>query len=400
MIRMPIAVAALALLAEAVLSVGRADAQTASQPLKVGVLTTLTGSGAILSGSINVGYRLAFKELETGGVAGRPLQLVWSDDQGDPTIGVGEIKRLVQVEKVDVVVGPTAGAVTLAIAPILNEAKVSEFSVSGSNQLTPEVSHYQFTNSPNSDIVAIAMVNYVVDVMKAKTPGMLTDTGAASKAAAGAIRKAFDDHQAQLVVAEEFTPPGADLTPQLLSLRHKNPDVILVWTTTPIDFGTMVKNLSDIGWDVKLVTNPTIGVLTGSIAQVAGPHAFDNTVSATYRPFTYCRGDNVDEIDGAKFAAKVKAFLPNDYEHVGVISAAIAYDSVYLMKAAVEGAGTTDALAITDWVEKNAGSVHAFTLRLAGSKTKHALADPADMVMVRHPELHNAQGLTERADCP
>src|ERR1700722_12359896 len=118
--------AGVALLTAAGLFAAPAMAQSSSQPLKVGVLTTLTGPGAILTGSINVGYRLAFKELETGGVAGRQLQLVWGDGQGDPTIGVGEIKRLVQAEKVELVVGPSASAVTLAIAPILNEAKVSE----------------------------------------------------------------------------------------------------------------------------------------------------------------------------------------------------------------------------------------------------------------------------------
>jgi branched-chain amino acid transport system substrate-binding protein len=388
-----------ALIGIAAISAVPAAAQT-QQPLKIGLQTTLSGQGAVLAASANVGYRLALKELEASGIAGRKLQVVWSDDQGDPTIGVGEAKRLIEAEKIEVLLGPAASAITLAVAPIVNDAKIPEFSISASNQLTPEVSHYQFTTSPNSDIYAVAMVNYVIDTMKAKAPAMLTDSGATSKSAANAMRKNFDERHVQLAAAEEFTPPANDLTPQLLSLRRRNPDVLLVSTTTPADFGHMIRNLTEISWDLKIVGSPTIGLLTGPILQVAGPEAFNNTVAINYRPFTFCPGEDLDKIDGVAFLAKVKAFVPNDFEHIGIISAATAYDSVYLMKAALEGARALDGPTVTDWVEKNASSVHAFTGRLSASKTKHSTADPVDMVMVQHPEIHNAQGLTQRATCP
>jgi branched-chain amino acid transport system substrate-binding protein len=381
------------------LSIASAAAEN-PRPLKVGVLTTLTGPGAVLSGSGNFGYRLAFQELESRGVAGRPLQLVWGDDQGDPTIGVGEAKRLIEAERVEILIGPVASPVALAIAPIVNDAKIAEFSVAGSNLLTPEKSHYHFSTSPNSDIYAAPMVDYVVDAMKAKAPAMLTDSGATSKSAAAVLRKDLEERGVPLVAAEEYPPPTSDLTPQILALRRRNPDVLLVSTTTLADFGTLVRNLAEVGWDVKIVGSLAIGTVTAPVVQVAGPDAFKNTVAVTYRTFTYCPGENLEAIDGPKFIAKLKAFAPKDFEHISIMSAAGSYDSVYLMKAAIEGAGATDAAAITDWVERNAGSVHAFTGKLSASRTKHALADAGAMAIVQHPEIRNAIGLTQRAACP
>ena len=81
----------------------------AQQPnAKIGLFLELTGgSASTTSEASQFGVELAVQEINAaGGIGGRKLQLVVADTQTDPTVGVGEIKRLVQQEKVDFVFGP------------------------------------------------------------------------------------------------------------------------------------------------------------------------------------------------------------------------------------------------------------------------------------------------------
>ena len=66
------------------------------------------------------------------------------DDQANPTSGTNEVKRFVYQEKIAAMVGPVASAVTVAILPTLTEAKIANFTQSGSALLTPENSPYHF----------------------------------------------------------------------------------------------------------------------------------------------------------------------------------------------------------------------------------------------------------------
>src|SRR5215469_12510959 len=108
-------------------------------PIKIGLLMTLTGPGAASALATRMGVAMAIKEFnENGGIDGRQIVLVQGDDQANPTSGTNEVKRLVYQEKIDAMVGPVASAVTVAILPTLTEAKIANFTQSGSALLTPE----------------------------------------------------------------------------------------------------------------------------------------------------------------------------------------------------------------------------------------------------------------------
>ena len=110
----------------------------AQAPLKIGAMIPLTGGGATVGESGQIAVELAVKNINAaGGIAGRKVQLVIADYQTEATVGVSEAKRLVFQEKIDLLIGPTYSQVTLAVLPILNEAKIASVNVSGSEKLTP-----------------------------------------------------------------------------------------------------------------------------------------------------------------------------------------------------------------------------------------------------------------------
>src|SRR5262249_19370211 len=103
-----------------------ATAQAQQKPVRVGIFLPLTGPAAAGGAANKLGYEMAISEINAaGGIAGRKIETVYADDQGDPTVGVGEIKRLIFQEHVDVVVGTQNSQVELAALPVFNEGKVA-----------------------------------------------------------------------------------------------------------------------------------------------------------------------------------------------------------------------------------------------------------------------------------
>jgi ABC-type branched-subunit amino acid transport system substrate-binding protein len=159
------------------------------QPIKIGAMIPLTGGGATVGESGQIAVELAVRNINAaGGIAGRPVQLVIADYQTDATSGVSEAKRLVYQEKVDIMVGPTYSQVTLAVLPILNEAKIATINVSGSERLTPEVGPYAFSMLANAEAQSKLMVDYAVRSMKVQSAAILTDVGAQAKTAVEAMK--------------------------------------------------------------------------------------------------------------------------------------------------------------------------------------------------------------------
>ena len=109
--------------AAAALAAGAASAQ--SPPIKLGAFFDLTGGGASAAEAGQFGTEIAVREInEKGVIGGRRIVTVVADTQTDATVGVGEMKRLVLQEKVDIIMGPVISQVVLASAPITKEGKV------------------------------------------------------------------------------------------------------------------------------------------------------------------------------------------------------------------------------------------------------------------------------------
>jgi branched-chain amino acid transport system substrate-binding protein len=112
----------------------------------------LTGGGASAAEAAQFGSDVAIQEVNSkGGIAGRKLQIITADTQTDATVGVGEMKRLVLQEKVNIIIGPVISQVLLAAAPVLNEAKVLSIGGTGSEAITPAAAPYAFSMLINAD---------------------------------------------------------------------------------------------------------------------------------------------------------------------------------------------------------------------------------------------------------
>ena len=88
-------------------------------PIKIGVVTPLTGTYAPIGQQVKWGLELAAKEINgAGGVLGRPLQLIYEDEEANPAVATQKAEKVFQVDKVDFLTGTVNSGSTLAVGQV------------------------------------------------------------------------------------------------------------------------------------------------------------------------------------------------------------------------------------------------------------------------------------------
>jgi branched-chain amino acid transport system substrate-binding protein len=106
-------------------------------PIRLGCLAPMTGSGGPFGPEIRAGQEAVIKEVNAaGGVLGRPVELMVQDDETNPDAGVRGARKLIDVDKVIVIMGTWASAVATAVAPLCWENKVMFICIGAADSVT------------------------------------------------------------------------------------------------------------------------------------------------------------------------------------------------------------------------------------------------------------------------
>ena len=146
----------------------RASAQ--GEPLKFGVLTPLTGAGGQDGPRMLKAMQAVIDEVnQGGGVLQRKIETIIEDDQTNPEAAVRAARKLIEVNKVPVIMGTWASAVTSAVAPVCWESKTFLCTVSGADSIT-QLPHqgYIIRTQPTSKLQATAHAEFIAAMGKKK----------------------------------------------------------------------------------------------------------------------------------------------------------------------------------------------------------------------------------------
>jgi branched-chain amino acid transport system substrate-binding protein len=144
----------------------RASAQ--GEPIKLGILTPLTGAGGADGPRMLKAMQAVIDEVnKAGGVLGRRIETIVEDDQTNPEAAVRAARKLVEVDRVPAIMGTWASAVTTAVAPVCWEAKRMLFTVSGADSIT-QLPHqgYIIRTQPTSKLQATSHGEFVAAMGK------------------------------------------------------------------------------------------------------------------------------------------------------------------------------------------------------------------------------------------
>ena len=370
------------------------------ETIKLGAMTSLSGGGAPLGKITETAWKLAVDEINAaGGIAGKQVELIIADTQTDPTHAVSEARRLVENEKIVAMVGPITSQEVIPVTAVTTEAKLAQISTAASPDLTPTLAPYHFSNSPTGVNQMIPAIKYATETLGLTKLALISDNGGMSKAAINEIAEYMKGIGLEPAGVQEFAFKAEDMTPQLFSLRNSGAEAVLLLNSLGDDSRKMLQNRDEIGWEVPVLASLTTTNYAAGNVQIIGEEAFAGVNSVQFSGMTYCPSDPVGESAFAKFAQRAQAAIPDLDKMGGAAGITPYYIEPFILKAAIEGAGTTDGPAIAAWIEANAAQIDVMVGEFAASSTSHFLPSPNALVVVKEPYKQREDGLTQRVDC-
>ena len=322
-----------------------AGAHAAEPPIKVGLVAALSGQSAKSGEALTRGLTMAINEVNaSGGVLGRPLELVRRDDESNPSKGMLAARELVQREKVAVLFGGLDTPVSLAIVPLANQMKVPFMGIWAAGTKITEngaADNYVFRVSAVDELVDEALVKYGVD-HGMKKPGMILINNPWGESNEAGFKRALEKRGVANAGVERIQDSDLDVVPQLTRLKNAGADtLLLVGNVGPS--AQVVKSLDRMGWDVPVVSH--WGPAGGRFGELAGPSAARVHFIQTY-VFTEHNSAKGDALLAAlKTAYPQIKTLADVTPAVGIANA---YDALHLAALAIEKAGSTDGKAVRD----------------------------------------------------
>lgn len=226
----------------------------AAEPYEVNVSLGLTGQGALLGSQIRVSLHL-IEDLTNkhGGIKGRPLKFVISDDQTNPQIAV-QLFNGYLASKVPIVLGPALTAPCLAIIPLVANGP---FTWCLTPTAEPPQNSYVFTVSASLFDDLDVIVRYFRLKGYSKI-GIITGNDATGQNVERLIAVALQEpanKNMRVVASERFGLTDINVAAQMSRLKAAAPDAIVAWSTGS-PWGTLLHGINDAGITVPIAGSP------------------------------------------------------------------------------------------------------------------------------------------------
>lgn len=322
-------------------AIGVPTARAAAEPVRVGLVAALSGQSAKSGEGITRGIAIAIDEINAkGGVlGGRMLELVRRDDESNPAKGQTAARELIDKEGVAFLVGGIDSPVSLALVPIVSQAKVPLMGVwAAATNITRNKTepNYVFRVSAVDVLVDKRLIAHVTKVFGAKAPGLMLVNNAWGESNNAGLVAAAQEAGIKVAGMEKFEDKDVDMAPQLARLRDAGADsLILVGNAAP--GAQVMKSLQRAAWGVPVVSH--WGISGGRFPELAGSWAGKVHFVQTYSFF------GVQNEVGKKVLAALMKKYP-DIKGPGDVSPPVgvanAYDAMMIAALGIEKAGSTD----------------------------------------------------------
>lgn len=324
----------------------------AADPIKIGSVLSVTGPAGSLGDPELKTLQLYVEDInKKGGVLGRQLQLVSYDDGSDASKANGFTKRLIDDDKVDIIIGGTTTGATMSMVPLVEKAQIPFISLAGAVVVIEPVKKWVF-KTPHTDRMA---AERVLDDMKKRgitKVALLSETSGFGQSGKKEVEAVLSKYGVTLVANETYGPKDTDVSPQLTKIKN-TPGVQAVFV-----FGLgqgpaiVTKNYKQLG--IALPLYQSHGVASGEFLKLAGPAADGVRLPSPAQSIPGKLADNdpqkpvVTAYDQAYRAA---------YKDEASTFGGYAYDGLMIAVDAIKRAGSTDKAKVRDAIEATKGYV-------------------------------------------
>ncbi|MCW2248487.1 branched-chain amino acid transport system substrate-binding protein [Azospirillum fermentarium] len=324
----------------------------AADPIRIGSVLSVTGPAAFLGDPEAKTLELYVAEINRqGGLLGRELKLIQYDDGGDASKANGFAKRLIDDDKVDVIIGGTTSGSTMSMVPLVEKAGIPFVSLAGAVVIIEPVKKWVF-KTPHTDRMAAEKV--FVDMQKRgfTKVALLSETSGFGQSGKKESEAVAAKYGITLVANETYGPKDTDMGPQLTKIKN-TPGVQAVFV-----FGLgqgpaiVTKNYRQLG--ISLPLYQSHGVASDEFLKLAGPAAEGVRLPSPAQII----GDKLPDSDPQKpvvnaYNAAYKAKFNDTASTFG----GYAYDGLMLTVKAATAAGSVEPAKLRDALEATKGHV-------------------------------------------
>ena len=324
----------------------------AAEPIKIGSVLSVTGPAAFLGDPELKTLEMYVADInKKGGVLGRQLELVHYDDGSDAGKANSFAKRLIDDDKVDILVGGTTTGSTMSMVPLVEKAGVPFVSLAGAVVIIEPVKKFVF-KTPHTDRMAAEKVFEDMKKRGITKVALLSETSGFGQSGKKETEAVAGKYGITLVANETYGPKDTDMSPQLTKIKN-TPGVQGVFI-----FGLgqgpaiATKNYKQLG--ITLPLYHAHGVASQQFITLAGPSAEGVRLPAA----ALLVADKLPDSDPQKpvVVAYTNTYKEKTKSEVSTFGGH-AYDGLMLAVDAIKRAGTTDKAKVRDALEATKGYV-------------------------------------------
>jgi branched-chain amino acid transport system substrate-binding protein len=282
-------------------------------PLKLGVLNTFSGANAS-TGEWNLNGLGVYLDSVNNTIAGRKVEIIKEDDQFNPQVGLEKMRKFVESDKVDMIVGVQGSNIALATLNYVKQSKAFLLiSGAGTDAITWERVPYLFRSSISSWQLCHPMADWIYDTVS-KEMVVISEDYAGGRDVASELIKAYVAKGGK-ITKEIYVPVTVtDYSPYLTVIRSLNPKVVYDFSTGGTHCIRFVQQWAQSGIDAKLTG--FAGLADATTVEAQGKAALGVITSTIY-------SEGLDNPVNKKFVAayhdKFKQY-PNLFSDYGYVS--------------------------------------------------------------------------------
>ena len=307
------------------------------ETLTIGFIGPLTGDAVSYGEPISNAVRLAVDDInQSGGVDGLLLEVVYEDGRCTNEDSLNAAQKLVNIDRVNMIVGGICSGEALAMVPVTEAAGVVVISPSASSPDLTGIGPYFFRNSPSDNEGGRKLAEVVMK--DHKKVALISEETDYAQGFARVFKENVLLGDGEVVADENFTPETSDFRSLLTKIKAANPEAIFVNPQTEIASGTIVKQARELG-----ITAPLFGSnVTGGMSaiEIAGEH-MEGLVFVDAPGLSPANPKSVAFLDS--YRAR--------YGETGIeFYTGAAYDAVHILAQAVEMVGSSGGAAVRDYI--------------------------------------------------
>jgi branched-chain amino acid transport system substrate-binding protein len=310
-----------------------ATSAIAAEPIKIGVVSTLTGPYAEW-GTFQVnGLQLALEDIKkAGGIMGRPVELQIEDNASTNPGTVLAFTKLFTDPAIKGIVGPIASTQIQAASPAIAKSGIPTMIGGTDPSLTRINNKWVFRARPNDLYSSRVIADFGVNTLKLRKWAIVHATDAFGNGGAKALTDELQKLGITPLLDQGYTSNSQDFAPVVLAVKKSGAEVLGTYMTVPADQGIFAKQLRQLGVNIQWIGSPTTAAVT--TRNLAGEALFGAYAIADF---------NADANEAAR------AFTKRYIERYGINPdnfSSWAFDSLNILALAMNNANSTEAEAV------------------------------------------------------